>query len=249
MAEPVRVLWIDPDTLSVAGYAGLLERRGWIVALAESFQQAVDLLGRASYDVAIIELGLPDAIGSDAWHEIHQAHPLMQGIITTRSPSLRAYVDPFEPGVVAYLLKPLDIDSVAAITNQALGRENTLPQPVSRTRLPVEPETNIERRMSPRVPVRYPITYSYLPPNPPPTRTIDLSEGGAAIEALDPLPVSAAITFLIVADKDQVVEGRATVVHVQSGPSFPYRMGIRFSGLSPNDRTILGRSIQHGTAS
>jgi ActR/RegA family two-component response regulator len=248
LEEPVHVLWIDPDILSVAGYAVLLERRGWMVDRAESFKQALDLLGRTSYDIAIIELELPDTIASDAWAEIHQAHPLMQGIVTTRSPSLRANVDPLRPGVVAYLLKPLDMDSVTAIIDQALGRENTLPQPISRTGPPVEAETNIERRVSPRVPVRYPVIYSHLPPNPPPTRMIDLSEEGAAIEALDLPPVGAAISFMIIAGQDQVVDARATVVHVQPGPNFPYRIGVRFSGLSPSDRTILGLSIQGGTA-
>jgi ActR/RegA family two-component response regulator len=139
LAEPVRVLWVDPDILSVIGYAVLLERRGWIVDLAQSFDYALQLLGRATYDIAILELRLPDAIGSDAWYEIHQVHPLMQGIITTRSSSLRAYVNPLGPGILAYLLHPLDIDSFAAIIHQSLGRQNVSPQSFQ-ARLPVELE-------------------------------------------------------------------------------------------------------------
>jgi hypothetical protein len=109
-------------------------------------------------------------------------------------------------------------------------------------------ETYIERRLAPRVPVRHPIIYSYLPSNAPPMRMIDWSDEGAAVEALDPLPIGAAISFMIVGSNHQVVEVRATVVHVQSVPNFPYRIGVRFSSLTPDGRRILVQSIRHDTA-
>jgi ActR/RegA family two-component response regulator len=132
LTGPPRILWIDPDIMSVVRYAKSLERRGATVDIARSLAHAMRLLAGASYDVAIIELTLPDAAGSDAWYEIHKVHPRMKGIITTRSSSLRSYVNPMGPGVAAFLLKPLDVDSLASIIGQVLGRTHALTSSISR---------------------------------------------------------------------------------------------------------------------
>lgn len=102
--------------------------------------------------------------------------------------------------------------------------------------------TQNERRTSPRMPVRYPIVYFYAPPNSPRMHTIDLSEGGAAIEAQDPLPLGAAVSFMIVAGNDQVVETNATVVHVRAAAQSPYRVGVSFPSLTPGIQKILHQS-------
>jgi len=47
--------------------------------------------------------------------------PQMQGIITTSSPSLRQFVAVDEPGILAYLLKPLEMASVVALIDQAIA--------------------------------------------------------------------------------------------------------------------------------
>lgn len=112
-----------------------------------------------------------------------------------------------------------------------------------------ESTTRIERRTSPRVPVRYPIVYFYAAPNSPRMHTIDLSEGGAAIEAQDPLPLGAAISFVIVAGNDHVVEANGTVVHVHAAPQVPYRVGVSFPSTTPGVREILLQSRPHPVTS
>lgn len=115
-----------------------LERRGWIVDYALSYGHAMGRLSRASYDFVVIDLTLPDSLGSDAWREIRQAHPRLRGIITTHSSSLRAYVNPMGPGALAFLLKPLDIPSVIAIIDQSLVPAGMFAPALSKPRVPIE---------------------------------------------------------------------------------------------------------------
>jgi len=111
-------------------------------------------------------------------------------------------------------------------------------------------ETTLERRASPRKPIGFPIKYFYFPPdaNPPRTCTINLSPLGACIEALDPFPQGASVAFYIVAPENQVVDVRAQVVYTQSVEAPPYRVGVRFTHLSPTDRTALQHAIEHAAS-
>jgi c-di-GMP-binding flagellar brake protein YcgR len=108
---------------------------------------------------------------------------------------------------------------------------------------------NEERRTSRRVPVQCPVKYFYLPSlNAPETRTLDLSAGGARIEAVDPLTPGASVAFQIITPEHHVVDVRAQVVHRSFEEYRPYRVGVRFTGLSAGDRAILAREILRAVA-
>jgi len=84
----MRVLWLDPDVQAVAQHVRQLERPSWSITHAHTFLDALDHMTRAAFDLAIIDLSLPDAVGTDVWQHIKKLHPQMRGIITTSSPSL-----------------------------------------------------------------------------------------------------------------------------------------------------------------
>jgi DNA-binding NtrC family response regulator len=117
----MRVLWLDPDVQAVAQHVRQLERPSWSITHAHTFLDALDHMTRAAFDLAIIDLSLPDAVGTDVWLHIKKLYPQMQGIITTSSPSLRQFVAVDEPGILAYLLKPLEMASVVALIDQAIA--------------------------------------------------------------------------------------------------------------------------------
>jgi len=106
-------------------------------------------------------------------------------------------------------------------------------------------ETKAERRASTRKPIRFPIRYSYLPPD---NRTLDLSVEGACIETLKPFQKGASVAFFIVTPENQVIITRARVVHLQRAGYPPYRAGVRFTHLSPAERAALQNAIEHAAA-
>ncbi len=139
-----RILWLDPDIQAVIRHTRSFEKYGWVVDHACTFEAARALLEHANYDIVLTDLMLPDALGTDAWHEIHQLYPSTQGIITTGSGSLRALVNVHQPGIVAFQLKPLNPTVLYDIISKTLGCPVVAPsQKISANR--IDSEHRLER--------------------------------------------------------------------------------------------------------
>ncbi len=107
---PARVLLLDPDD----EIAIQLTQSGqpWVVERARSLGEALELAAARSYHLAIIEMMLPDAAGTDAWTALSRRQPNLFGIMTTSSPSLHAYVNPMSGRILAYWLKPVKMEAL-----------------------------------------------------------------------------------------------------------------------------------------
>jgi diguanylate cyclase (GGDEF)-like protein len=112
MTEPARILWLDPDSAAVAAYSPALVSRGWAVDAAKGTSEAVALAQACVYHVAIVDVMLPDGMGTEAWARLRALQPDLAGIMTTSSRSLRTSIQAFSPGILTYLLKPLPMDAV-----------------------------------------------------------------------------------------------------------------------------------------
>ena len=128
MANPVRILLVDPNDAVAATCREMFASRGWHVDHARTFEEAMALAAKSVYHVAIIEVMLPDAIGAEAWAHLKKLHPQMCGIYMTWSPSLHSSLDATQPDILAYFLKPLHLDvlcnniarAVAAVPDKSL---------------------------------------------------------------------------------------------------------------------------------
>lgn len=120
MSDSLRLLWLDPDDETVAAGTPILRDQGWTVDQACNLVEALDHLSRASYHVVILDLQLPDHLGTDAWGYIRRLAPNIVGIMTTRSPSLFNLIRVDSPGLTAYLRKPLSMPVVVRIIADAL---------------------------------------------------------------------------------------------------------------------------------
>ncbi len=99
-----------------------------------------------------------------------------------------------------------------------------------------------ERRSAPRIPVEYPVFFHYLPPNPPETRMLDLSIGGAAIEAPDPFPIGSKTSFVFVTTLQQVIECTARVIWVSPLSESKYRVGVCFTSMNDDARQQIAKA-------
>lgn len=97
-------------------------------------------------------------------------------------------------------------------------------------------DSQLERRSAPRVAVEYPVFYYYLPPNAARSRMIDLSVGGAAVEAPDPFPIGSTTSFVCVMGGGDVVEFTARVISVRPMTDEKFRIGVAFTHLSDTAR-------------
>ena len=118
--EMIRLLIVDADDQAFANYKSLSAQQGWVIDRVRMFSEVLNLNGTLSYDVAIIELALPDALGTDVWDHLKNRYSQLVGIMTTQSSSLHKLIDPLSSGATAFLLKPVDQNTLAQIIDRAL---------------------------------------------------------------------------------------------------------------------------------
>lgn len=134
MVLPKRILVIDPDVGGVVGCLEAFKAHSWDADYCETFLHALSLLEAHKYDIVIIEISLPEILGTEAWRIIQQINPGISGIITTNSKSLHRSIDPVGSGVFAYLLKPLDTEYVCALIKQML-RVRDITNPINQSQI------------------------------------------------------------------------------------------------------------------
>ncbi len=120
--DPVGILLIDPDDKASSRFIRSVSRRPWRVDRARDLQEALGLIPNRSYTLAIVEMTLPDAVGTKAWKVLRELQPGLFAIMVTASPSLHTLVDPDQPHVVDYLLKPIRSAEVRRCVELILGR-------------------------------------------------------------------------------------------------------------------------------
>lgn len=119
-----RVLLVDDSEDSCELYQALLERAGHVVATALDGHRALEALGRERFDVAIIDIGLPDIDGYEvvrrARAKLGSAAPVMVAVTgyaggADREEAARAGFD-------VYLTKPVDTNLLVAAVSAGTQR-------------------------------------------------------------------------------------------------------------------------------
>jgi len=125
---PANILIIDPNFSSIRECIKAFTGYGWHVDYTETFIDALRLLEGPPYDVVVIEMSLPDMLGTEAWTFIQRMNPAVTGIITTSSKSLHRAINVNGEGVSAYLLKPLDAQYMCTFIQQLLKLHDAVNQ-------------------------------------------------------------------------------------------------------------------------
>lgn len=116
-----RVLLVDDDPLICKGLKFNLEQAGYQVATASSAHTAKELAGRLPFDIAILDIGLPDDNGLDLCQNLKQAQNLPVIFLTARRRELDEIVG-LEVGGDDYITKPFSIDLLLAHMHALLRR-------------------------------------------------------------------------------------------------------------------------------
>lgn len=121
-----RILLVDDDPDYSFALSHLLTRGGHEVSVASGGAGAVSLSRGTCFDVALVDLSLPDIHGLKLLDELAQVDPLLPIICLTGSHDTSAVVQAMRKGAVDYLTKPADRatlnSAVAAATSASQAR-------------------------------------------------------------------------------------------------------------------------------
>jgi two-component system sensor histidine kinase RpfC len=104
----------------------ILEMQGHIVDIAANGEQAIALLEKKPYDLAIVDLQMPDVGGTDVINHYRATHldeAQMPFMILTANATTEAINLCDELGVSAYLTKPVRSSHLLEVVNRVLGIE------------------------------------------------------------------------------------------------------------------------------
>jgi len=102
-----------------------LARQGLKVDLADCGASARKLLEENDYDLALIDIKMPDVSGLDLLDELHENYPRLSVIMMTAESSMKNAVEAMKRGAYDYITKPFDLDALDGIILKAQKIANT----------------------------------------------------------------------------------------------------------------------------
>jgi two-component system NtrC family response regulator len=123
MVETARILVVDDDENIRKVLTTILEEEGYSVDSAETAKEAVEKTKKTFYNIALIDIRLPDMEGIELLTKIRDTVPKMRKIIITGYPTIQNAIAAVNRGANAYILKPFDMEKVLATIKEELKKQ------------------------------------------------------------------------------------------------------------------------------
>jgi len=121
--EQARILIIDDDETIRKSIASVLKNKGYLVDSAESGQAAIGKSETEIYDLALIDIRLPDMDGVQLLTAMKETTPEMVKIIITGYPSLQNAMEAVNRGADGYIVKPVKMDELLKTVEEHLKKQ------------------------------------------------------------------------------------------------------------------------------
>jgi len=123
MGEAARILIIDDDENIRKVLETILEDEGYIVETAETAKQGIEKSEIAFYNLALIDVRLPDMEGIELLSKLRNTKPKMRKIIVTGYPTLQNAIAAVNKGADAYVMKPFEVDKILQTIREQLKKQ------------------------------------------------------------------------------------------------------------------------------
>jgi DNA-binding NtrC family response regulator len=120
MDKHARILVVDDDESIRNTAKAILEDEGYIVDLATTGMEAIKRTEETAYNVALLDIRLPDMEGVELLKLMKDAVPRTRKIMVTGYPSMQNAVVALNKNADAYLIKPVDIEKLLNTVKEQL---------------------------------------------------------------------------------------------------------------------------------
>lgn len=110
--SPKSVLVVDDELLIRDLLYDFFTERNWSVSVCDSSDKALELLKTRRYDIALIDLKLPDSDGLALIGKIKAFFPDLPSMIVTGFPSLESAISAVRLKIDDYVVKPFNINKL-----------------------------------------------------------------------------------------------------------------------------------------
>ena len=113
---------MDDDKSIRTTLAAILEQEGYDVDTAEKGEEAIKKSNRKLFDLAVVDMRLPDMMGVELLGRMMERTPKMQKIILTGFPSMENAISSVNEGADGYILKPVNTEVVLTAIRKHLQK-------------------------------------------------------------------------------------------------------------------------------
>jgi len=121
--EKKKILLIDDDENILTTLEAYLSRIGYNVNTAKDGNQALEKYQKEDFNLAVIDLILPDMLGTQLIVKMVGRNPRMRKIILTGHATLDNAVDALNLGADAYLMKPVNPKELLKVIEEQLQKQ------------------------------------------------------------------------------------------------------------------------------
>jgi DNA-binding NtrC family response regulator len=123
VSSAARILIVDDDLEIRKTFAALLRDAGYVVDTAENGKEAIEKSNCNFYNLALIDIRLPDMEGTLLLTALKETIPKMVRIIVTGYPSLQNAVAAVNKGADGYIMKPAQTEGLLQIVKEQLRKQ------------------------------------------------------------------------------------------------------------------------------
>ena len=120
MDRNAKVLIVDDDENIRNTMKAILEDEGYIVDLATTGNEAIEKSQKSTYNIALLDIRLPDMEGVELLKLMKDATPRTRKIMVTGYPSMQNVITALNKNADAYLIKPVNVEKLLDMVKEQL---------------------------------------------------------------------------------------------------------------------------------
>jgi DNA-binding response OmpR family regulator len=114
------ILVVDDDKSILRTFTRILQKNGYEIETAETGKEAIEKADNRHYDLALVDIRLPDMDGTDLIAKLKKQLQRTVKIMITGFPSLETGVKALDEGADAYLVKPVKPQDLLVLLEEKL---------------------------------------------------------------------------------------------------------------------------------
>jgi DNA-binding response OmpR family regulator len=114
------ILVVDDDKSILRTFTRILQKNGYEIDSAETGKEAMEKAASRHYDLALVDIRLPDMDGTDLLAKIKKQLQNTIKIMITGFPSIESGVKALDEGADAYLVKPVKPEELLMLIEEKL---------------------------------------------------------------------------------------------------------------------------------
>lgn len=124
MKPKKRILIVDDDTLILRSLKQVLQEEEYLVDTAETGQEALEKSNATLYNLALIDIRLPDMEGTRLLTEIRETTPKIRKVILTGYPDMQNAIAALNGAADHFIVKPTNPEDLIKIVKEQLRKQD-----------------------------------------------------------------------------------------------------------------------------